>query len=297
MNNTQIEVTANFAASQSTLTELLMEHDAPQVVTDATEDLINNLIHNSAVTSHRVVTALQLLEQERRDWETTELAASHSRLYSILTKCYEFYMTMKSASTDQNVRLQMTKGLEAFINLNGFKTLAKTHDMNRVVKAVFGEDRRRVSAYASALRIALTSGGTSATGFTLSVPVSDLANWITEKGGIEEIRKTSAKQGPTAKQRVETARAALQKKPLMTFKPNTKSLQFDTNDSDKVMVLIAIYRPTGEVEISGVIKSEAVVNLALAAHYEANKDEMANVELAAQTKAQSAVSIALNNGV
>lgn len=52
--------------------------------------LAANLPVNSAVFT------LERLEQEREEWEGKELAASRARLYSLLTDCYEFYLTLKT---------------------------------------------------------------------------------------------------------------------------------------------------------------------------------------------------------
>ena len=293
----QATATANSPTAILAAAVTVVESDATEAteISDATKDLITNLIQDSIVTSGRVVANLTELEQERQDWESTELAANHTRLYAILSKCYGFYMTMKSADTDKDVRSQMATGLSAFIKQRGFKTLDKTHDMNRVVKAVFGEDRRRVSAYASVLRIALTSGTASTAGVDLAVSVSDLPSWIAAKGGIEEIRKVGKTTGVTAVQRAETAKSAVADKPLMSFKPDAKAIQFSTDDADKMMVLIVTYRPTGELEVNSVVKNEAVLRAALSAHYAANKDAMANVQTMGVSKPQTAVSMSLGN--
>ena len=250
---------------------------------------------NRADTRQRTLELLEILEQERSAWEGNELAASHKRLYAILTQCYRFYIQMKSENTTKGIRTEMMKGLDNFIAAKGLKTLSNTHDINRVVKAIFGEDRRRVSAYACALRVALVSGVTSIDGTKHPVNPLKLSEWITEQGGVEEIRKSSTKEGIPTKERVETAKAALEHKPLMAFKPDTGQLKFDTGDVDKMMVLIVTYRPSGELEVNSVIKTASVVNAALAAHYAANKDAMAQIETASAPVQPTAVSLALNN--
>jgi len=49
---------------------------------------------NQAVNS--AVFTLERLEQQREEWEGKELAASRARLYSLLTDCYSFYLTLKT---------------------------------------------------------------------------------------------------------------------------------------------------------------------------------------------------------
>jgi hypothetical protein len=272
-----------------TLTTVAAEN-AEAMATEETLRLIDDLTKNSLITSGSVIQALELIEFERKNWEQNELAASHARLYSLLTKCYQFYLTMKSSKTAKSTRTQMASGLDSFIKARGFKTLADTHDMNRVVKAVFGEDRRRVSAYASALRVALTAGA-----YKAPIPAANLAIWIGTNGGVEEIRKAASKSGLSTRERIDTAQAVVQSKPLMSFKPDTTCLRFDSDDADKMMVLVVTYRPTGELEVNSVIKNASVLNAALSAYYADNKDDMANAVIAAKAAEQSAVAVVLNN--
>lgn len=44
---------------------------------------------------NQAIFALEQLEAEREHWEANELAASHKRLYSLLTRCYQYYLDMK----------------------------------------------------------------------------------------------------------------------------------------------------------------------------------------------------------
>ena len=249
---------------------------------------IDEMLVNGTTDSFAAVNLLETLEAERQKWEGTELAASHARLYGILTKCYAYYLAMKSATAPKAVRVQMATGLARFITMRGLRTLDKTHDMNKVVKAVFGEDRRRVSAYAMALRVALTAGAGG-----VPLPYAELSAWIAGMGGVEEIRQGSKNGGMTAKDRAAVAETAVKDKPLMTFKPDTKVMLFGTDDADKMMVLVVTYRPTGDLEVNSVIKSGAVVKAALAAHYAANKEQMAAVQTCTELARPTAVSMAL----
>lgn len=220
---------------------------------------------------------LVTMESHRKSWEGNEMAASHARLYAILTGCYSYYLAMKSDLTGKEVRTRMKDGLNAFIKDRGFRTLADTHDMNRVVKAVFGDDRRRVSAYALALRVALESGDGKG-----PIPVADLADWIEKQGGIEEVRRAAKAKGLTVAAKVEIAAATLKDKVLMKFRPDSNTMRFEANDSDKQMLLVVTYRPTGELEINSVVKNDAAVRTALAAHYTNTKADRAKATAVAE---------------
>lgn len=215
---------------------------------------------------------LVALEKARYQWEGSEMAASHGRLYSILTDCYSYYLTMTSAKTEQKIRIQMSEALETFIEIRKLNTLHNTPAMNKVVKAVFGQDRRRVSAYAVALKLAVTAGSNRT-----PIPADGLANWIKEWGGIEEVRKAASSGGTglLRKERIFIATQALGDEPLMTIKPDANRMVFNTDDADKKMLLIVTYRPTGVLEVNSVVKNDSAVNAALAAYYTENKKDLA----------------------
>jgi hypothetical protein len=169
------------------------------------------------------------------------------------------------------VREQSSKALGLFIATRGYMFTPTTHDMTRVVKAVFGVDRRRVSAYSLALRAALEGGERTANGKATAVSVAELAQWLEDKGGVEEVRLGSKNTGLTASQRAEVAKEALKTSVLMTLKPDSQTMVFGTDDIDRTVLLVATYRPNGELEISTVVKHETAVRSALAAHFTADK--------------------------
>jgi hypothetical protein len=260
--------------------------------TDATHKL-RDYLDRSMATAGGVAAVLESWANERESWEGAELAASHARLYAILARCYEYYLLMKSEATGKNVRKQLAAGLDLFIRERGLKTLAKTHDMNKVVKAVFGEDRRRVSAYAMALRAALVAGA-DVEADTDYVPVSELASWITSKGGVEEVRLGSNKEGLSTKERADVAVAAIEdSEPLLTIKPDAKVMPFGTDDVDKKLVLLVTYRPTGELEVHFVVKHDSVVRAALAAYYAEHKEQLSDASPLAERTRPTALAQAL----
>lgn len=246
---------------------------------------------------NKAIFALERLEADRENWESNELTASHKRLYSLLTRCYQYYLDMK-LSLSKEQRDDYKKGLLTFlVTRNYANRLENTHDMNKVVKSVFGNiDRRRVSAYALTLRAALVAGGSDRSNKRIHLQADKLADWLTEEGGVEEVRLGGKNNGKTMKQRAEEAKAVIGDKALMSFKPDAKQALFDTEDVDKMCVLIATYRPTGELDISAVVKNDAVVRAALAAYYSSNKEEISKNQTDTQDKklaTESATDIAI----
>lgn len=205
--------------------------------------------------------ALASMEQARNSWETTELAASNKRLYSILQEAYSYYLVMKGDAS-KDVREARMQQLERFIAERGYKFQPSTHDMTRVVKCVFGMDRRRVSAYSIALREALRQ----------KVTAADLTEFIEENGGVEQIRMGGTKP-LSASIRAERVKDEVVKTDLGLLKFDARLLAADADWTDKQVVIVATYLPTGEFQANAVIRHDTAVNAALAAYYSKRKAE------------------------
>jgi len=221
---------------------------------------------------------LKSLESARISWETVELAQSNNRLYSILKQAYSFYLVMKQ-DTDKEVRKSKLEAMEAFIADKGYTNSfgATTHDMTRVVKCVFGVDRRRVSAYSIALREALRQ----------EVGADDLIVFLQDNGGVEQIRMGGTKP-LSATKRAELVKAEVSEAVISKVKFDPETVKANADWVDKQVVFVATYLPTGEFEVNAVVRHDGAVNTALAAYYtlaQAKKRE----ELNALKKAEAEV--------
>jgi hypothetical protein len=231
-----------------------------------------------------VTNKLAVLENARKNWEGNELAASNKRLYSILQEVYNYYLKMK-LNDDKNVRKACVEEMEMFINQRGYTFMPSTHDMTRVVKCVFGVDRRRVSAYSIALREALRQ----------KVMASDLVSFMEENGGVEQIRMGGTKTLSLAK-RADIAKVEILSAELGTFKFDSELCPADAEWADKQVVIIATYMPTGEFQANAVIRHDSAVNASLAAYYSlklAKQREVSKAEREASKAADAAIKQAL----
>jgi hypothetical protein len=217
---------------------------------------------------------LKSLEVARISWETTELAASNNRLYSILKKAYSFYLVMKTAES-KDVRKECLEALEAFIKERKYTFMPSSHDMTRVVKCVFGIDRRRVSAYSIALREALRQ----------EIDADDLIPFIEENGGVEQIRMGGTKP-LSATKRADLVRSEVFSNDIGTFKVDTALSGANADWVDKQVIIVATYLPTGEFVANAVIKHDSAVNAALAAVY-TNQQAAIRAQLKAEKDAEN----------
>jgi hypothetical protein len=214
-----------------------------------------NVVADDKADKATPIEQLKSLEVARISWETTELAASNNRLYSILKKAYSFYLVMKTAES-KDVRKERFDALEAFIKEREYTFMPSTHDMTRVVKCVFGVDRRRVSAYSLALREALRQ----------EIDADDLIAFIEDEGGVEQIRMGGTKP-LSANKRADRVRSEVFSSDIGTFKVDATLSGANADWVDKQVIIVATYLPTGEFEANAVIKHDSAVNAALAAHY------------------------------
>ena len=198
---------------------------------------------------------LKSLESARVSWETVELAQSNNRLYGILGKAYGFYLVMKQ-DENKDVRKAQLEAMEQFIAARGYVFTPSTHDMTRVIKCIFGVDRRRVSAYSIALREALRQ----------EVDASDLAAFLEDNGGVEQIRLGGTKP-LSATKRAERVKDEVVERELGKIKFDATAISADADWTDKQVVIIATYLPTGEFEANAVIRHDGAVNAALSAFY------------------------------
>lgn len=210
----------------------------------------------TAITPQPVpMTLLVSMETARQSWETNELAASNKRLYGILFESYDYYLVMKQHGS-KDVREAHAQALKEFIAKRGYTFMPSTHDMTRVVKCVFGVDRRRISAYSIALREALRQ----------EVAAKDLITFLEENGGVEQIRLGGTKP-LSATMRAGKVKDEVTSKDLGLFKFDARLLAADADWADKQVVIVATYLPSGEFQANAVIRHDTAVNAALAAYY------------------------------
>lgn len=256
----------------------------PAINLAALGDKVNVVVSNTTPASKAMpIDELKSMEVARISWETTELAASNNRLYGILKQAYSFYLVMKQDS-NKDVRKAQLDAMEKFIAQRGYTFTPSTHDMTRVVKCVFGVDRRRVSAYSIAMREALRQ----------QIEADDLVEFLEDNGGVEQIRLGGTKP-LSATKRAERVKEEVVERELGKIKFDATVISADADWTDKQVVIVATYLPTGEFEANAVIRHDGAVNSALSAYYslkqaklraDAKADKDAEKELAKELAEQ-----------
>jgi len=197
--------------------------------------------------------AIDHLVGQRVHWENHELANSNDALYALLQHCYSLNNAM---SGSDGTAKALRKGLANYIKIKNYQFKESSPLIAKIVKCVFGADRKRSSAYSSALRVAISENKS----------VMELPKFFKEKGGIEEVRREASKgKTKTMKAKVELGRAVLESDVLATVTSDTLNANFSTQSLEEGVVLLATREDDGTFAIRRVVQSNSAVKSALAA--------------------------------
>jgi hypothetical protein len=227
-----------------------------QVIETAVQS--NVITNNKAVMTNkqRSKDVLARMEGERKQWEEGAYKTSNKQLYGILAECLAFGGAMEIGEARERAKV-----LETFYAERNYRYKKDSPLMTRVVRAVFGDiDRRRLSTYSLVLREAQRQ----------NVFPLQLADWIEENGGVQEIRLTQSATFVGQKARVAFGNAELVKrKSLAVVKTAQLEALADAGFVGNACVLLAEQQADGSFAVKELLRSSGVVNAALAALYTA----------------------------
>jgi hypothetical protein len=197
--------------------------------------------------------AIDELVTQRISWENNELTNANEALYGLLQHCYSLNNAMSGAdSTAKSLR----KGLANYIQDKKYTFTESTPLITKVVKCVFGVNRRRVNAYSTALRVAIAE----------KKSVIELPKFFKDHGGIEEVRrKASSTKVKTLDEKVKLGRTVLENEALATVHSDKLNEKFSTTSLEEGVVLLATREDDGSFAIRQMVQTNAAVKSALAA--------------------------------
>ena len=209
---------------------------------------------NVAFASTTVAT-LDALRAQRITWEATDYKKANEGLYDLLARCLDLFNNKFVVATEDD-RKTLRLDLEAKLKADGLKTQRNTTTLTMFVRFVFGNDRKRAHAYTYVIKAAISH----------AVTADNLATYIANEGGIEEIKRKMVVKEETLQKRVELAKAqeavvadleVAKIKPLATVKLG--------NIKGDYAVLVAKPNVDGDVDIIGVLGdvNEALYNALL----------------------------------
>ena len=125
-----------------------------------------------------IVKQLSELVVKREKWESTDYKKANEGLYALLSSCLEMFNS-KFVTAGDNDRKTLRHELATLLKTDGIKVQTNTPTLTMFVRYVFGSDRKRAHGYAYVLKAAIS----------YEITAEDLAKFIVEKGGIEEIKR------------------------------------------------------------------------------------------------------------
>jgi hypothetical protein len=189
------------------------------------------------------VQSLDGLLARRKQWEANDYKKANDGLYALLADCLALFNDkfMKADATGQKaLRADLTAKLKA----GGVKVQKTTPTLTMFVRYVFGSDRKRAHGYAYVLKAAISHG----------VAAKDLADYIVQEGGIEEVKRKMvlSEESLVKRAAVESAKVAVKAAAeLASVKPLATVPLADV--SGTYAVLLAQPTPDGMVNIVGVL--------------------------------------------
>ena len=211
------------------------------------------------------VSAYQTIKEliaEQKQWFDGVHRTANEQLYLILQRCYGLY---KSMAGDAEVAHKIDQALDQHFLLRNIENKSDTK-LSKFIYCVFGiADRRRVSSYAVALRIADDE----------AVTVEGLPAFLREKGGVEEVRRKKSADAKVVVNKIDVAKEKLAESLLVIEDRSLAALLKDKTKHNGKVVLIASQGANGALTINALEDGDAVVNAALTAIYNKNKKEWA----------------------
>ncbi|MGB5863829.1 MAG: hypothetical protein WBG95_05975 [Sulfitobacter sp.] len=181
---------------------------------------------------------------EREEWETTLLATANQRLYQLLGDIYTVYLQAKDGS---DVDAQKYDWLLKEVKKRNIPTAKNPTFIQLITKHVFSNsdtDSRRVNSYARVLSCAAQEGVGTGNG---------IADYINERGGIEEIRSALAKNTKTPKQRASEGRNVADAASAIAVVASDELAQYATKAKGQYVVLLGKMNAQGNVDVMHVV--------------------------------------------
>ncbi len=245
----------------STIENISLSHNAAIALSgDVAQGVVwHDTAVQAAAQSKAGLEGIEQLVIEREVWENTVYRTSNDMLYGLLQKCYALYKRMEGKGAEA---ILLRDNLTNYINFRGIKCVKSSHTIVKIVKCVFGDDRRRASAYGIVLRAALAE----------KVQIGDIPTYIRTKGGVEEIRLAKSPNAMTPKAKAAVAADAVKTDSMGVFASTALGEKFDAGKTDATVVLIGTWQADGSVIVRSVVQSDTAVNAALASYYSSNKE-------------------------
>jgi len=236
---------------------------------------------------------IQSIKSIATDWYNIEYTNSNTKLYSVFAKLYKLYETCTS-TTDANT--QKANWLKKQCENKGVKFGNKPTIQNLLINFAFfvegldyAKQQKRISSY---VRVFTTATATD------DVRANNIASWIADNGGIENIRQMTSPSAITKDERIKQGNSFLNRFETIANVSNNKTIEYANEKTNEVVLLVGILEADGSVAIKhtifkeengSTIKGGTAINTALCNVYSKTKEEekAAAKKVKAETEAKN----------
>jgi hypothetical protein len=239
-----------------------------------------NKIENKNIVNREVISfqnELQAINNTATDWYNIEYTNSNTKFYSVFAKLYKLYETCTS-TTDANT--QKANWLKKQCENKGVKFSKKKPTIqNLLINFAFfvegldyANQQKRISSY---VRVFTTATATD------DVRANNIANWIADNGGIENIRQKTSPSAITKEMRIKEGNSFLNRFETIANVSNNKTIEYANEKTNEVVLLVGILQADGSVAIKhtifkeengSTIKGSTTINTALCNVYSKHKE-------------------------
>ena len=211
----------------------------------------------NTISAATAISKLDALQETREAWETGIFKKSTEELYAILDRCLGVFQEVSAATKGKR---KLIYAIDEALKTRGFAARANTSLQTKIVRYVFGDCGKRAFTYARVIVVAATEKPETQT----------LAAFITERGGIEQIRKTPKNGGPSPKERRERLiengeQRFATAEPILAGIELIADLQPANNNGVKMMAVLMRKDDDGTGSLVFRSNSQAIINALLAA--------------------------------
>jgi len=188
-----------------------------------------------------LVAELDSLSANCISWEKTSFKKANEELYGLLAHCLAIFETRFKHASDED-RAALRKEVLARLQARNIRVVKQSATLTMFVRLLFNSDRKRANSYAYVLTAAMTHGVTSA----------ELAQWITQTGGIEEVKRRHLVKPETAQRQAELAQTRQRLESEIAQAHDVPLAQVALNGLEGDYVLL-LARPNGDGKGAAVV--------------------------------------------
>lgn len=195
-----------------------------------------------------VSTFINDLVKRQHDWNVGSRRISKQELYGILAGCLDMADTVK--------RNSLYTQLDAELKARSIEFNSYTSVVTKIVRCVFGTDKRELAAYAGVVTLAVKQ----------KVAAEDFVAWVNGYGGIRKTRAAFAKKKTTtmsSAEFIELAKSNLLAASTLAVVNKTHVANVNSDKNNGFVVTIARLNGNGDCEVVATTNDSAAVRDAL----------------------------------